>query len=63
MTVIKVVTATELRKEIANIPEILQSEEDGKIRVQWREPKPNGKVTFTAIITEERQENGNSKEK
>ena len=40
--------------EVIRSPGLLKKEvEKGPVKITWKEPKPNGKVIFSAIIKEE----------
>ena len=46
----KELTTTELRNDLGNLKYYL---EKGPVRIIWKEPKPNGKEIFSAILTKE----------
>lgn len=47
----KTLTITEILKKPAQFMALIQSEE--KVRVVWKEQKPNGKVKLSAIVQKE----------
>jgi len=40
--------------EVSKKPSLLRTEvEKGPVRIVWKEPKPNGKVVYSVLVTKE----------